>query len=384
MPEYNLTNAQKEILRKTAELLESGEVRGPLLERGTMDGSQRGYELVTLDGRHVIKAIGGSMGDMDALVEAGLVSVRVTTTGSRRYVVKQAGFDAVNSDFSAEVELVSAGPGHERPQTQTKAKEYLPSELVGNCKKYVLRVVRELNDSYEAGCPNACAVMIRRLVEILIVDSFRSQDRLQDIKRDPRPLPHVKPSDPPTAREMRLFAEEECGLFIRATRDAGVSVGVLQYPVEYDPHTCWGLVTEKCAEMPEKLIKAGSEILEAWDEATFGRRVSARRLKAAREGIVHTVQFLAKAFPESGVMSPTESRLMGLAELINEYKKASKEGYWVVEKPAKQGLLRIKSLGDRAAHGKYARVTRPELERIQTLVSAVVQQLVETAYPDRS
>ncbi|MCF8467217.1 MAG: DUF4145 domain-containing protein [Sneathiella sp.] len=63
-----------------------------------------------------------------------------------------------------------------------------PSELVisrghfTETRGYILRVVDQINTSYEATCYDACAVMIRRLVEILIIESFCYHKEESEIK----------------------------------------------------------------------------------------------------------------------------------------------------------------------------------------------------------
>jgi hypothetical protein len=48
----------------------------------------------------------------------------------------------------------------------------LPHSLFRGTRGYIEKVVFQINRSYEHTCYDACAVMIRRLVEILIVESF--------------------------------------------------------------------------------------------------------------------------------------------------------------------------------------------------------------------
>lgn len=48
----------------------------------------------------------------------------------------------------------------------------LPFSLVKNTRGYLERVVHQINGSYENGWYDACAVMIRRLTETLIIEAF--------------------------------------------------------------------------------------------------------------------------------------------------------------------------------------------------------------------
>lgn len=48
----------------------------------------------------------------------------------------------------------------------------LPHSLFQNTRGYLERIVYQINSSYEHTCYDACAVMIRRLVEVLIIEAF--------------------------------------------------------------------------------------------------------------------------------------------------------------------------------------------------------------------
>ena len=48
----------------------------------------------------------------------------------------------------------------------------LHRKLFENTRGYILQVVDQINLSYEHTCYDACAVMIRRLVEILIIETY--------------------------------------------------------------------------------------------------------------------------------------------------------------------------------------------------------------------
>ncbi|MCX5646807.1 MAG: hypothetical protein NTZ17_19340 [Phycisphaerae bacterium] len=57
-----------------------------------------------------------------------------------------------------------------RPATQA----VLPFALVQNTRGYLERVVHQINGSYEKGWFDACAVMMRRLMETLIIECFEA------------------------------------------------------------------------------------------------------------------------------------------------------------------------------------------------------------------
>lgn len=55
-----------------------------------------------------------------------------------------------------------------RPSTQ----QILPHAMVRNTRGYIERVCFQINGSYENGWFDACAVMMRRLLETLIIETF--------------------------------------------------------------------------------------------------------------------------------------------------------------------------------------------------------------------
>lgn len=56
--------------------------------------------------------------------------------------------------------------------TIPKNQAVLPHALVKNTRGYIERVVYQINGSYEKGWFDACAVMMRRLLETLIIEVF--------------------------------------------------------------------------------------------------------------------------------------------------------------------------------------------------------------------
>jgi hypothetical protein len=61
------------------------------------------------------------------------------------------------------------------------------AELVAGTRGYIERVAHQVNRTYESGCYDACAVMIRRLIETLIIEVFEAKgiaDRIRDSAGD--------------------------------------------------------------------------------------------------------------------------------------------------------------------------------------------------------
>jgi hypothetical protein len=82
------------------------------------------------------------------------------------------------SDLSGEIEAA------EKATTIAPAIPFIPNELIED-KHFVLKkTLWEINKSYDVACYNACAAMIRRLTESLIVQAFEHHAIESKIKRD--------------------------------------------------------------------------------------------------------------------------------------------------------------------------------------------------------
>jgi hypothetical protein len=56
--------------------------------------------------------------------------------------------------------------------TKPETQQILPHAIVSNTRGYIERVTFQINGCYEKGWFDACAVMMRRLLETLIVEAF--------------------------------------------------------------------------------------------------------------------------------------------------------------------------------------------------------------------
>lgn len=61
--------------------------------------------------------------------------------------------------------------------------QIIPESLTRDCKKYIQRIVREINGTYEKGFFSACAVMIRRLIETCMIEAFEKKGLASAIKK---------------------------------------------------------------------------------------------------------------------------------------------------------------------------------------------------------
>lgn len=73
----------------------------------------------------------------------------------------------------------------EAPPTEPQmpqSEEVLPHSLVSNTRGYIEKIVFQINGTYEQGWFDACAVMIRRLIETLIIEAFENHNIAGNIK----------------------------------------------------------------------------------------------------------------------------------------------------------------------------------------------------------
>ena len=82
---------------------------------------------------------------------------------------------AIQADVSGEL-----GPPPEGLRAATQS--VIPMVLVRGTRGYIERVANQINGAYENGWYDACAVMIRRLLETLVIEAFEHRGIAQKIK----------------------------------------------------------------------------------------------------------------------------------------------------------------------------------------------------------
>lgn len=73
----------------------------------------------------------------------------------------------------------------------SESQQVIPFSVVRDTRGYLEKVANQINGSYEHGWFDACAVMIRRLVETLIIETFEHHgivQKIQDSNGDFLPL----------------------------------------------------------------------------------------------------------------------------------------------------------------------------------------------------
>ncbi|MEC4677378.1 MAG: DUF4145 domain-containing protein [Nitrospirota bacterium] len=78
-------------------------------------------------------------------------------------------------------ELKQANPPPEET-TQSYGQLVIYMSLVTGTRGYIEKIVHQINGSYESGWYDACAVMIRRLIETLIIEAFETHKISSQIK----------------------------------------------------------------------------------------------------------------------------------------------------------------------------------------------------------
>src|SRR5690554_804076 len=82
---------------------------------------------------------------------------------------------AINLDVRREL-----GPPEKGRYSDTQA--VVPRSIVRGTRRYIERVANQVNGCYENGWYDACAVMLRRLIETLIIEAFEKHSIETKIK----------------------------------------------------------------------------------------------------------------------------------------------------------------------------------------------------------
>ena len=82
---------------------------------------------------------------------------------------------AIQEDIDREL-----GPPEEG--LRSTSQKVIPVSVVRGTRGYIERVVNQINGTYEKGWYDACAVMIRRLLETLIIEAFEHHGLVASIK----------------------------------------------------------------------------------------------------------------------------------------------------------------------------------------------------------
>jgi len=93
-------------------------------------------------------------------------------------LVQEISFKA-ESDLAAELDAPDVPP-----EPDGTSPPFLPNDLIEDRRFVLQKVLWEANRCYERACYNACAAMIRRLFENLVVEAFEHHGIADQIKKD--------------------------------------------------------------------------------------------------------------------------------------------------------------------------------------------------------
>jgi len=116
------------------------------------------------------------LASIEPLVEK-LVAIFPSNIKGMEEVLSELSFKS-ESDLAAELEL---------PQSQQAAPaqpSFLPEEIIEDRHGIPKTILWEINRCYDAACYNACAAMVRHLIEMLIVGAFEHHGLADKIKKD--------------------------------------------------------------------------------------------------------------------------------------------------------------------------------------------------------
>jgi hypothetical protein len=95
------------------------------------------------------------------------------------------GVDLAKRALAAVKAIEDAGPDTLLPPSEVSAPKQqpvVPHSLFRDTRGYIEKVAFQINGSYDATCYDACAVMVRRLVEVLIIECFEAHGLAAKIK----------------------------------------------------------------------------------------------------------------------------------------------------------------------------------------------------------
>jgi hypothetical protein len=89
----------------------------------------------------------------------------------------------------------AAGPRAATPPEEganPRSEQVLSHSIVRGTRTYLERIVYQINGTYEHGWFDACAVMIRRLLETLIIEVFEHHGKATDIQNPQGDFLHLR------------------------------------------------------------------------------------------------------------------------------------------------------------------------------------------------
>lgn len=91
--------------------------------------------------------------------------------------------------FQDDLDSVGLPPPESTPSYSHSVLDFT---LVKGTRGYIEKVAHQVNKTYDAACYDACAVMVRRLMETLIIEVFQSKGALDHITLPTGPLMQLR------------------------------------------------------------------------------------------------------------------------------------------------------------------------------------------------
>ncbi len=95
-------------------------------------------------------------------------------------------------NLAKEIQKTAPNPLPPEEATVSKHQAVLAFSVVKGTRGYIEKIVNQINTTYESSAYDACAVMIRRLVETLIIEVFESRGIDHKIKNVNGDFLHLK------------------------------------------------------------------------------------------------------------------------------------------------------------------------------------------------
>lgn len=150
----------------------------------------------------------------------------------------------VDSDLAAELEAPEA------TASLSPAVPFLPNDLIGDRYGVLQKILWEANRCYDAACYNACAAMMRRLVENLIIEAFERHAIADRIKHNGEYLDFGS-----------LIGKASAEPVLRLTRNTKRTLPDLKFFGDLGTHNRMALVRKDDLDRLHNALRAGIEEL---------------------------------------------------------------------------------------------------------------------------
>ena len=103
----------------------------------------------------------------------------------------------------------------------SEAQLVVPASIVRKTRGYIERVVNQINGSYENGWYDACAVLTRRLIETLIIETFEKHKIAAKIQNSQGDFFYLRDLIDATLKEQTWNLSRNCKQALPRLKDVG-------------------------------------------------------------------------------------------------------------------------------------------------------------------